>query len=191
MKLDNMQALSELKEGNVILAPTDTVWGLSCDATNDAAVKKILEIKQRPASKSFIVLVHSLDMMGLYIHSFPNLATDLIEFSETPLTLIFPRGEKLSREVINIDGSVAVRLVKPVNEEAKFCHELIRKFNKPIVSTSANISGEVSPMNFMEIKDEIKAGVDYIVPYFHNNLSKRKPSKIIKLNEDGTFKLIR
>ena len=191
MKIEFTEAIDQLKSGNILLCPSDTVWGLSCDATNDQAVQKIIELKQRPPIKSFIVLVHSLDMLGRYVHSFPNFAMDIIEFSEQPLTVIFPKGEKLSKLVINEDHSVAIRLVKPINEEANFCIELIRKFNKPIVSTSANISGEPAPGNFSEIKPEIRLGVDFIIPYFQNNNTKRQASKIIKLNEDNTFKLIR
>ena len=191
MMQDTTEAISQLRAGNVILTPTDTLWGLSCDATRDDAVQKVIDIKQRSPSKSFIVLVHSLDMMGLYIQSFPNFAVDLIEFSQTPMTVIFPHGVKLSRHVINEDGSVAIRLVKPINEEAKFCVELIRKFNKPLLSTSINISGEPAPRLFSEIQEEIKAKVDYVVPYFQNNNEAKSASKIIKLNDDGTFKVIR
>ncbi len=191
MNIAYADAINELKSGHIILCPTDTLWGLSCDATNDAAVQRIIDIKKRPENKSFIVLVHSLDMMGLYIHSFPNLAVDLIEFSEKPLTIVFPRGAKLSGSVMNNDQSVAIRLVKPINDEAKYCYELIRKLNKPIVSSSANYSGEPSPSNFSQISKEIKSEVDYIVPYFQNNETIKQASRIIKLNEDGTFKVIR
>jgi L-threonylcarbamoyladenylate synthase len=191
MKIEYTDALHHLKEGHVLLCPTDSLWGLSCDATNDTAVQKIIELKQRPLIKSFIVLVNSLDMLGLYVHSFPNFALDIIEYAENPLTVIFPKGEKLANHVINEDGSVAIRLVKPINDEGKFCCELIRKFNGPIVSTSANYSGDSAPRSFSEISNDIKDKVDFVVPYFQNNNAKKQASKIIRLNEDGTFKVLR
>ena len=191
MKVDITDAFENLKKGNVILCPTDTVWGLSCDATNNSAVQEIIKIKQRSEDKSFIILVSSLDMLGRYVHSFPNFAVDLIEMTSEPLTIIFPRGEKLSKFVINSDESVAIRLIKSNSEESKFCFDLIRKFNKPIVSTSANISGMPAPKKYSEIDSLVVSQVAYAVPYFTTSKSQRSPSKIIKLNEDNTFKIIR
>jgi L-threonylcarbamoyladenylate synthase len=191
MKYQFDEALDCLKKGGVLLCPTDTIWGLSCDATNEQAVQKITALKQRSTEKSFIILVNSLDMMGLYIDSFPPFAVDLIELSDKPLTVIFPKGVKLAPSVINTDGSVAMRFVNSSHEEAQFCNQLIRKFNKPIVSTSANLSGEPSPRYYSEIDPVLREGVDYQVPYFRDSHTPRKPSGIIKLNEDGTFKVIR
>lgn len=191
MRIEYTDALNNLKDGHTLLCPTDSLWGLSCDATNDTAVQKIIELKQRPLVKSFIVLVNTLDMLSKYVDSFPGFALDIIEYADSPLTIIFPKGEKLANHVTNEDGSVAIRLVKPINDEAKFCCELIRKFNRPIVSTSANFSGDTAPHNFSEISKDIKDKVDFIIPYFHNSSAKRQPSKIIKLNEDGTFKVLR
>lgn len=191
MKFDCTDSLLHLKQGHILLCPTDTVWGISCDATNESAVNKIILLKKRTADKSFIVLVNSLDMLGLYIDSFPNFAVDILEYSELPVTIIFPKGVKLSPNVAKDDGSIAIRLVKPINEEAKFCSELIRKLNKPIVSTSANFSNEATPRTFKEINAVVKTGVDFIVPYFQNNPNLRHPSKIIKMNDDGTFKVLR
>lgn len=191
MKIEYEESLKNLKQGNVILCPTDTIWGLSCDATNADAVNKIIEIKKRNAEKSFIVLVNSLNMLGLYINTFPDFAVDILEYSSDPVTIIFSKGVKLAPGVINEDGSVAIRLVKGTNDESKFCNELIRKFNKPIVSTSANFSGEPSPQFFNAISDGIKEQVDFIVPYFHQATLPKAPSKIIKMNDDGTFKVLR
>ena len=191
MKTDFNETLDCLRSGKVILCPTDTIWGISCDATNAKAVQRIFELKKRAADSSFIVLVNSLDMLGLYINTFPDFAVDLIEFAESPLTIIFPEGVKLAAGVINSDGTVAVRLVNTSTEEGKFCSQLIRYFNKPIVSTSANISGQPAPKVFAEISEEIKTHVDHIVPYFRTNFTERKPSRIIKLEEGGRFKIIR
>lgn len=183
--------ISILKEGKIMLCPTDTVWGISCDATNADAVNKIIALKKRDENKSFIVLVNSLDMLGLYVDEFPNFAVDIMEFSQQPITVIFPKGVKLAPGVINTDGSVAIRWVKPVTEESKYCSELIKKFRRPIVSTSANISGDPTPIFFNDIQPNIGDNVDFVVPYFHQNRTPRKPSRIIKLNVDGTFKVIR
>jgi len=185
------QALDHLGKGHVILCPTDTIWGLSCDAGSESGIEKIIKIKNRTPDKNFIILVDSLDMLGKYVNSFPPFATDLIEYSGSPLTLIFPEAIKLSPKLIHPDGSIAIRLIKPTEEESKYCYELIRKFRKPIVSTSANLSGAPPPVTFDTISKEIKNEVDYIVPYFHSNLKPKKPSRIIKLYEDGTFKIIR
>lgn len=184
-------AITALKDGKIMLCPTDTVWGISCDATNAEAVDKIIALKNRDENKSFIVLVNSLDMLGLYVDEFPNFAVDIIEFSEQPITVIFPKGVKLAPGVINEDGSVAIRWVKPQHEESKYCNALISKFRRPIVSTSANISGEPTPIFFNDIQPSIKDNVDFVVPYFQQNKISRKPSRIIKLNVDGTFKVIR
>lgn len=184
-------AITALKDGNIMLCPTDTVWGISCDATNAEAVNKIIALKNRDEQKSFIVLVNSLDMLGLYVDEFPNFAVDIMEFSEQPVTVIFPKGVKLAPGVINMDGSVAIRWVKPQHEESKYCNSLISKFRRPIVSTSANISGDPTPIIFNDIQPAIKDNVDFVVPYFQQNKISRKPSRIIKLNADGTFKVIR
>jgi L-threonylcarbamoyladenylate synthase len=191
MPADYKESLEAIKSGKVILCPTDTIWGISCDATNAEAVKKIFDIKNRPGNASLIVLVHDLDMLGRYIDDFPDFAVDLLGYATTPLTIIFPKGVKLAQSVTAIDGSVAIRVVNTDTEEGRFCSGLIRKMNKPLVSTSANISGKPAPAKFQDIDPEIKDKVDFIVPYFHANFNERKPSRIIKLNDDGTFKIIR
>jgi L-threonylcarbamoyladenylate synthase len=191
MRLDYNEPVEALKNGKVILCPTDTIWGLSCDATNAEAVHRIYDIKQRPENLSFIVLVSDLDMLGRYISDFPQFATDLIEYASSPLTIIYPKGVKLAEGALNADGSVAMRVVMTETEEGRFCSQLIRNFRKPIVSTSANISGRPSPLKFGEIENEISDAVDYTVPYFHTNLNARKASRIIKLGENGQFKIIR
>lgn len=176
-----------LKKGGVILYPTDTVWGLGCDATNVAAIKKIYQIKQRTESKSMIVLMDHIKMLHRYIVNIPEMAYDLIDFAEKPLTIIYDKSEKLPLEILNPeDQSIAVRICRD-----EFCQRLIYSFGRPLVSTSANISGEKTPLSFAEISDKIKNQVDFIVPYRQEEKSKNAPSTIIKLANNGQFHFIR
>ncbi len=191
MRFDDTESLDCLNQGKILLCPTDTIWGLSCDATNADAVNKIIELKKRKADKSFILLASSLDMLGRYVDSFPNFAVDIIEFAQYPTTVVFPKGIKLPQLAYSNDGSIAIRMVLPWNEEGKFCSALIRKFKKPILSTSANFSDEPTPKIFKDIPESIKSGVDYIVPYFQQHKIPGVPSRIIKMNDDGTFKILR
>jgi len=180
------RAYNALIEGKTILYPTDTVWGLGCDATNEAAVKRIFEIKERQESKSLIVLVSDETMLNRYLKDVPAIAWDLIDATETPLTIVYPEAKGLSSQVIAEDGSVAIRIVKD-----EFCIALIRKLKKPIISTSANKSGEPAPEKYALISDSIKKAVDYEVnlPNYHH--SKNKPSTIIKLSMNGEFQILR
>ncbi len=180
------KALEVLKEGGLILYPTDTIWGIGCDATNEKAVKKIYALKKREESKSLIVLVNEPSMLNIYVEEVPAVAWDLIEFAEHPLTIIYPGAKKLASNVIAPDGSAGMRVV---NDE--FCKKLIYKFRKPIVSTSCNISGDPAPLLFEEIPSTILDGVDYIVNLRQNDYKTSKPSTIIKFEPNGVFKFIR
>lgn len=180
------KALNVLKDGGVILYPTDTVWGLGCDATNEAAVAKIIAIKERTADKSFIILLDNDAKLQSYVSEIPDVAYDLIEYAENPLTIIFSGAKNLAKNVINEDGSVGIRVVKH-----DFCQQLIQRFRKPITSTSANKSGSPSPLIFDEIDEEIKAAVDYIVDWEQELQSPKKPSTIMKLAPGGQFSFIR
>ncbi|MEE1945516.1 L-threonylcarbamoyladenylate synthase [Pedobacter sp. KR3-3] len=186
LKEEINKALAVLKEGGVILYPTDTIWGLGCDATNEAAVAKIYDIKGRAAEKSLIVLLDTDNKLQSYVNEIPDVAYQLIEYAENPLTIIFSGAKNLAKNVINTDGSVGIRVVR--NE---FCEQLLQRFRKPIVSTSANISGQPSPQFFDQISEEIKDAVDLIVDLDQDDHTVKKPSTIIKLGPSGQFEFIR
>ncbi|WP_199120368.1 L-threonylcarbamoyladenylate synthase [Pedobacter sp. ASV28] len=186
MKEQINKALAVLKEGGVILYPTDTVWGLGCDATNAEAVAKVNAIKGRASDKSLIVLLDTDNKIQSYVNEVPDVAYDLIEYAEHPLTIIFSKAKNLAHNVINNDGSVGIRIPKH-----DFCQQLIQRFRKPIVSTSANISGEVTPQFFDQISDKIKSEVDLIVDLDQEDRTVKKPSTIIKLGPSGQFEFIR
>ena len=186
MEEDIKKACDTLSTGGIILYPTDTVWGIGCDATNEEAVKKIYAIKQRADSKSMLVLLDSSAKMDYYVSDFPDIALDLIELAEKPLTIIYSGAKNLASNLIAEDGSIGIRIT-----QENFSKELCRRFKKPIVSTSANISGKTSPANFPEIDSEIINAVDYVVNYRQDDLTKSKPSSIIKLDKDGAVKIIR
>jgi L-threonylcarbamoyladenylate synthase len=180
------KALNVLKNGGIILYPTDTVWGLGCDATNEEAVSKINDIKGRSSDKSFIILLDTDAKLQSYVTEIPDVAYDLIEYAEHPLTIVFSGAKNLAKNVINEDGSVGVRIAKH-----DFCQQLIQRFRKPITSTSANISGQPSPRFFDEISEEIKDAVDYIVELEQDLRIEKKPSTIMKLAPGGQFSFIR
>jgi L-threonylcarbamoyladenylate synthase len=181
----DLESLKILKEGGIILHKTDTVWGLAADARNEKAVAKIREIKHRPDHKSFIVLISSINQLSLYVQQVPDIAWDLVEFAEKPLTIVYKGAKNLPQEVIAQDGSIAIRLVKEGP-----CHDLIHKFERGIISTSANISGQPTPSVFTAISEEIKNAVDYIEPCQGPDLE-NSPSTIMSLEVDGTFTFIR
>ncbi|MCU0462921.1 MAG: L-threonylcarbamoyladenylate synthase [Bacteroidales bacterium] len=185
-KEDLKNSLDALRRGGVILYPTDTVWGLGCDATNPASVEKIFRIKTRAGSKSLIILVNSIDMLERYVRDIPEAALELAGVSDSPLTIIYPQGKNLAAGVCTEDGSVAVRIC---NEP--FCNELITRFRKPVVSTSANVSGKPSPANFGEIDKEIIRQADYTVKYRQNDRQKHSPSPVISLDKNGVLKILR
>jgi len=186
MEEDLKNALRVLKNGGVILYPTDTVWGLGCDATNEDAVERIFRIKQREDSKSMLVLTDNEVKIERLVEKMPDVAWDLIRLSETPLTIIYPEAKNLAKNLIAQDGSVGIRVTKE-----DFSSKLCERFRLPVVSTSANISGQPSPQNFEEISDEIKSAVDYIVSYRQADTAKAKPSSIIKLETNGVVTIIR
>lgn len=186
MEKEIKNAIGILRSGGTILYPTDTVWGIGCDACNIDAVEKIFNIKQRDQYKSMVVMVCNETMINRYVKEVPEVAWELLESADEPLTIIYPAGRMLANNLIAEDGSVGVRLVKD-----EFCNTLIHKFGKPLVSTSANISGESSPSSFIEIKSEILNKVDYIVNLRQTEINNTKPSTIIKIALNGEIKIIR
>lgn len=183
---DIKTAVQTLRQGGLILYPTDTIWGIGCDASNEEAVRRIFRLKQREDSKAMICLVDSADRMQRYLRQVPDVAWDLIEYAEKPLTIILDGATGLAPSLIAEDGSVGLRVTRE-----NISHELCYRFQKAIVSTSANISGQPSPACFAEVADEIKQGVDYIMRSRQNDTSKAKPSQIIKLGLDGRVSIIR
>ena len=183
---DIKQAIEVMRKGGVILYPTDTIWGIGCDATNEEAVRRVYEIKKRADSKALICLVDSADRLQQYVKQVPNVAWDVIEDATKPLTVIFDEGKNLAPNLLAEDGSIGIRVTRE-----EFSHQLCYRFQKAIVSTSANISGEPSPANFSEISEEIKNAVDYIAVSRRNEKSKSTPSSIIKLGANGEVSIIR
>jgi len=186
MEKEIERCLEILKAGGTLLYPTDTIWGIGCDATNQAAVEKIFRLKQRTESKSMIILLDSVEKLAEYVSNIPLIARDLLMNVDKPLTIIYPEGKNLAANLIADDGSIAIRIVK--NE---FCSKLIAAFDKPIVSTSANISGDAPPASFHNIVEEIKLGVDYVVNDDFEEIHEQKPSRIIRLMQNGEFLIIR
>ena len=199
MKLEEAvsAAVTTLKNGGVILYPTDTVWGLGCDATRPDAVARIFDIKRRPDSKSLVLLASDLDMVARYVKAVPNIAIDLVEVNDAPMTIIYPDAicgdadtkpdrHLLAWNTVAEDGSVGIRV--PLEG---FCHDLVRKFGKPLVSTSANISGEPSPEGFRDISEEIVAAADFVVPSAFGKGATGRPSQIIKVGMDSQVVIIR
>lgn len=183
---DIKTAVQTLRKGGLILYPTDTIWGIGCDASNEDAVRRIFQLKQREDSKAMICLVDNANRMQRYLRQVPDVAWDLVEFAEKPLTLILDGAVNLAPSLIAEDGSVGIRVTRE-----NISHELCYRYERAIVSTSANISGAPSPSCFAEISEEIKKGVDYIMLSRQNDLSKSKPSQIIKLGLDGQIQIIR
>jgi L-threonylcarbamoyladenylate synthase len=179
-------ALNVLRAGGIILYPTDTIWGIGCDATSEEAVKKVYSLKMRVDSKSLIILLDNDAKLLSYVQQVPEQAWQLIEFTERPLTIIYPFAKNVAKSLIAEDGTIGIRVTRDV-----FCKKLIEKFRKPIVSTSANFSGENPPSNFSEIKDEIRRGVDYVVALRQEEKIKSIPSTIIQIGLKGEIKFIR
>lgn len=180
------KAIEVMKQGGVILYPTDTVWGIGCDATNEDAVRRIYEIKRRDDSKAMICLVDNIDRLARYVRNVADVTWDMMELTTKPLTVIFPEVSGLAKNLVAEDGSAGFRVT---SEE--FSHELCYRFQKPIVSTSANISGEPTARKFDEISEEIKNSVDYVVRYNQRCKEKHQPSSIVKIDEKGCFEVIR
>ena len=185
LNMDVREIVETLKSGGTILYPTDTVWGIGCDATNDEACNKIIEIKNRPDHKSFILLVDNFAMLERYITNFQEVCYDLVDLATQPLTIIYPNAKGLAPSILAKDGSVGIRIT-----EDPTCLKLIRGLKKPLVSTSANLSGEKNASFFEEISEEIKMKVDAIVEL---NLEKEmsRPSQIIKIGLNGSVDILR
>ncbi len=175
-----------LRTGGILLYPTDTIWGLGCDATNAQAVEKIFKIKQRAESKSLIVLLDQPSQLNRYVQEVPAVAWDLIELSEDPLTIIYDDVKGMAPNVVATDGSCGIRIC-----EDEFCRRMIRQLGRPLVSTSANISGQAAPMGFRDISKEIIQGVDHVAAWRQQEHHPSHPSKIIRLRNNGEVKIIR
>ncbi|MCO4815223.1 MAG: threonylcarbamoyl-AMP synthase [Flavobacteriales bacterium] len=183
--MDIRKNVEILKEGGTALYPTDTIWGIGCDATNEEACQKILKIKNRPEDKSFIILVDNFNMLERFIPEFQEVCYDLVDLATKPLTIIYPNAKGLAPSILAKDGSIGIRIT-----EDPICLKLIRGMRKPIVSTSANISGEKSPTCFDDVSDIIKENVDTIVEAnLHREMN--QPSQIIKVGLNGSVELIR
>lgn len=178
-------AVHVLRDGGLLLYPTDTVWGIGCDATNPEAVKKVFQLKEREDNKALICLVADDRMLGKYVKEIPKVAYDLFEVSEEPITIIYDDAQNLAENLIAEDKSIGIRIP---NDD--FCFQLLRRFGKPIVSTSANVSGQPTPKSFEEIAPHILKDVDYVVN-LHREKICDKPSSIIKLGANGRVKIIR
>ena len=205
------EAVEILRKGGVILYPTDTVWGIGCDATNEAAVARVFEIKRRSEAKSLVLLASDLDMVAKYVKQIPSIAIDLVEVNDAPMTIIYPGAQYLAPNAVAEDGSVGIRIPLVPEDEASedeaparkgaapkgnltagaFCRELVRRLRRPLVSTSANISGEPTPASFAEISEEIKNAVDYVVPKPFGAGASGRSSQIIKLGLDGEVQILR
>lgn len=188
------EALRVVREGGTVLYPTDTVWGLGCDATNAAAVARIFEIKRRSDSKSLVLLASDLDMVAKYVKEIPSIAVDLVEVNDAPMTIIYPgaicseTGDKwhLAASCVAADGTVGIRI--PL---APWCQQLVFKLGRPLVSTSANISGEPTPQRFSDIPQEITDAVDFVVPPSVDTASTGRASQILKVGLRGEIEIIR
>ncbi|OCX54533.1 threonylcarbamoyl-AMP synthase [Mucilaginibacter sp. PPCGB 2223] len=186
LKEEVAKALKVLQDGGIILYPTDTIWGIGCDAGNEEAVKKIYALKQREESKSMIILLENDNQLQSYVNEVPDIAYDLIEYTENPLTLVMPGAKNLAKNLIAADGSIGIRVTKH-----EFSRQLIQRLRRPLVSTSANISGQPSPKNFNGVSQEIIDGVDYVVDLEQHDLTEKRPSTIMRLEPDGRFEFLR
>lgn len=186
MEEEIQKSVDLLKKGKILLYPTDTIWGIGCDATNSKSIQRIYKLKGRTENKAMIVLLDSVDKLEKYINEVPPIVYDLILNSRNPLTIVYEGAKNLAKDIIASDGTIAIRIVK-----GEYCSEIIRRFGKPIVSTSANFSNQPSAQTFEQIDDGIKKGVDHVVTVFRDRVDSVKASTIIKINEDGTFDILR
>ena len=185
LKEEIKKCLEVLNSGGLILYPTDTVWGIGCDATNMEAVNKIFKLKQRPDSKTMICLVANDAMLERHVKKVPDMAYDIMDLSEKPVTIVYDNPVGVAANLIAEDNTMAIRVAKDL-----FCQRLIQQFKKPLVSTSANLAGNPTPRTFVEIESQILKGVDYVVNLQREGVN-AKPSSIIRLKNDGTVKVIR
>lgn len=180
------QTVEVLQRGGIILYPTDTVWGIGCDATNAEAVARVLELKQRSEVKGLIVLVDTSARIDRYVDDVPDIAYDLIDLATSPLTVVFDRGKNLASNLLPADGSVAIRVV-----QHEFCRRLVERLGRPLVSTSANVAGGATPRVLAEVDERIVRGVDMVVPeQFHCPMSSR-PSGVVAVQRGGVVRVIR
>lgn len=186
IKDDIKKACEVLHQGGLILYPTDTIWGIGCDATNPEAVKRVYELKQRTDHKAMLVLIDNAAKLNAYVSEVPDIVWDLIDVTNKPLTIIYSNAKNLAFNLLGEDGSVGIRIT-----QESFSQKLCERFRKPLVSTSANISGLPSPGSFGEIAEAVKNGVDYIVHYRQNETAQCKPSGIIKVDTGGIIQVIR
>lgn len=185
-KEDIKNAVAAMRKGGIILYPTDTIWGIGCDATNHDAVARVYELKRRADNKAMLVLVDSDATLGRYVADVPDVAYQLIEVADNPVTIIYDHAKNLAPNLLGDNQSVGIRVTAE-----EFSRELCRRFGRAIVSTSANVSGEPSAATFAQISPEIKSGVDYIVKYRQDDVKPHKASSIIMLKQDGTVKILR
>ncbi len=183
---DVREALNVLRNGGTLLYPTDTIWGIGCDATQIKAVEKVFRIKERVHEKSLILLVRDLHMLEDYVEHLPEIAIELLATVSDPLTIIYPGARNLPKNVTADDGSVAIRIPKH-----DFCQELLASYGKPITSTSANVTGAPNPFSYNNIVEPIKEAVDHIVPARHQAITRTKPSTIVKISINGELRIIR
>lgn len=175
-----------LNKGGTILYPTDTIWGIGCDATDVDAVEKIYSIKQRVDTKAMLVLADSIEMVSDYVEEIPAVALQILEVNDKPLTLIYPGARGLAENLLAGDGSIGIRITSE-----PFSKELIKAFGKPLVSSSANIAGQSPPSHFAEISELIRSAVDYVVNWQQRDQTKKKPSGILKVHLNGEVEVIR
>lgn len=185
-KDDLEQAAATVLAGGLVLYPTDTVWGIGCDATRSDAVRRVFELKRRADSKALITLLGNEAVLQRYVDEVPEVAWQLIEYTTRPLTIVYDHGRNLAPELLAPDGSVGIRITREA-----FSAALCQRIRRPLVSTSANISGEPTPACFSDITQEVIDGVDYVVNYRRHDCTKAKPSSVMRLSADGLFKIIR
>ncbi len=186
MQEDIKKACEIMQQGGVILYPTDTVWGIGCDATNSDAVERVFRIKKRADNKAMLVLLDNPAKLQTYVQDVPDIAWDMIDLTDSPLTIIYEGAKNLAPNLVSEDGCIGIRITDEL-----FSKELCKQFRKPLVSTSANVSGSDTPLFFDEISNEIKQSVDYIVQFRQKDKTKTKPSSIVKLLKNGTINIIR
>lgn len=186
MEEDIKSCLEVLRKGGLILYPTDTIWGIGCDATNEEAVKRVYELKRRADNRAMLLLLDNVNQLDHYVVDVPEMAYELLDVAVKPLTIIYDGAYNVAKNLLAEDDSVGIRI-----SHERFSQNLCSRFRKPIVSTSANISGQPSPKTFAEISEEIIKGVDYVVKYRRDDKTPHQASNIIKLSSDGTFKIIR
>ena len=185
MQSEIEKALKTLKSGGIILYPTDTSWGIGCDATHAGAVDRIFELKKRPRDKAMICLVNDFRMLSHYVNQVPEMAYDILKYANKPTTVVYDDPIRVAENLVATDNSLAIRVVRDT-----FCGELIKRLKNPLVSTSANLSGAPTPAAFKDIDKVIVQGADYVVNWNRDKVNKRS-SSIIKIKNDGTVKVIR